>query len=235
MKVRGITLNVRNSARVNSTTLERMVKGLASFEEEERVTLMDPHKIVRSVKTKDIESRVFKKGYRVVFDKRWISDGFDTILRIRVSINKGAICIFMSFDIEMEPEKLPQEDDKSRKQYTSLPLLTGACTSDASLPTDPGLGSVNPLENCVCKDNLKKYATLPMIGIALLLLTNTAITITQHQAGTLVNFCRNFTLLIDVFTPPTTRSVEDKKSNETIQVPRTVQKLSGAKLVSSGR
>ena len=69
MKVRGITLNVRNSARVNSTTLERMVKGLASGEEEERVTVMDPHKIVRNVKTKDIESRVFKKDYRVVFDK----------------------------------------------------------------------------------------------------------------------------------------------------------------------
>ena len=79
MKVRGITLNVRNSAHVNSTTLERMVKGLASGEEEERVTVTDPHKIVRNVKTKDIESRVFKKDYRVVFDKRWISDGFDTL------------------------------------------------------------------------------------------------------------------------------------------------------------
>ena len=122
-----------------------------------------------------------------------------------------------SFGIEMEPEKLPREDDKSGKQYTSLPLLTGASTRDASLPADSGLGSANPLENCVCKDNLKKYATLPLIGITLLLLTNTAITITQHQGGTSVNFCRNFTLPIDVFTPPTIRSVEEKKSNETIK------------------
>ena len=117
----------------------------------------------------------------------------------------------------MEPEKLPQEDDKPRQQYTSLPLLTGASTRDASLPADSGLGSSNPLENCVCKDNLKKYATLPLIGIALLLLTNTAITITQHQGGTSVNFCRNFTLPIDVLTPNTIRSVEEKKSNETIK------------------
>ena len=36
-----------------------MVKGLASGEEEEdRVTVTDPHKIVRIVKTKNIESRV---------------------------------------------------------------------------------------------------------------------------------------------------------------------------------
>ena len=82
MKVRGITLNVRNSAHVNSTTLERMVKGLTSDareEEEDRVTVTDPHRIARNVQTKDIESRVFKKDYRVVFDKRWIAYGFDTL------------------------------------------------------------------------------------------------------------------------------------------------------------
>ena len=79
IKVRGITLNVRNSAHVNSKTLERMVKGLVSGEEEEKVTVTDPHKIVRNVKTKQLESRVYKKDYRVVFDKRWISDGYDTL------------------------------------------------------------------------------------------------------------------------------------------------------------
>ena len=82
MKVRGITLNVRNSAHVNSTTLERMVKGLTSDareEEEDRMTVTDPHRIVRNVQTKDIESRVFKKDYRVVFDKRSIAYGFDTL------------------------------------------------------------------------------------------------------------------------------------------------------------
>ena len=134
-----------------------------------------------------------------------------------MSINKGATSKIASFSIEMEPEKLPRDGDTSRQQYTSLPLLNGASTRDASLPADSGLGSTSPLENCVCKDNLKKYATLPLIGIALLLLTNTAITITQHQGGTSVNFCRNFTLPIDVFTPPTTRSVEEKKRNETIK------------------
>ncbi|XP_072039035.1 uncharacterized protein [Amphiura filiformis] len=79
MKVRGITLNARNSKLVNASTLERMVKGLTLHGEGERVTVTDPRKIVRNVKTKNIESRVFKKDYRVVFDKRWISDGFDTL------------------------------------------------------------------------------------------------------------------------------------------------------------
>ena len=68
MKVRGITLNVRNSAHVNEKTLERMVKGLALGESEERVTVTDPYKIVRNVKTKDIECRVSKKDYRFVFN-----------------------------------------------------------------------------------------------------------------------------------------------------------------------
>ncbi|XP_072033428.1 uncharacterized protein [Amphiura filiformis] len=82
MKVRGITLNVRNSEMVNYSTLERMVRGLKSTEaseREERVTVTDPHRIVRNVKTKNIESRVSKKDYRVVFDKRWIVNGFETL------------------------------------------------------------------------------------------------------------------------------------------------------------
>ncbi len=79
MKVRGITLNVRNAERVNASTLERMVKGLKASDRAEKVTVTDPRKIVRNPKTKNIESRVSKKDYRVVFDKRWISNGFDTL------------------------------------------------------------------------------------------------------------------------------------------------------------
>lgn len=81
MKVRGITLNVRNAEVVNYATLERMVRGLKERREneEDKVTITEPFKIVRNVKTKNIETRVFKKDYRIVFDKRWISDGFDTL------------------------------------------------------------------------------------------------------------------------------------------------------------
>ena len=79
MKVRGITLNARKVKVVNPPTLESMVKGLKSGEKEEKVTVTNPRKIVRNVKTKNIESRVFKKDYRVVFDKRWISNGFETL------------------------------------------------------------------------------------------------------------------------------------------------------------
>ncbi len=56
-----------------------MVKGLKTDNQGETVTVTDPHKIVRNAKTKNIETRVSKKDYRMVFDKRWISDGFDTL------------------------------------------------------------------------------------------------------------------------------------------------------------
>ena len=47
----------------------------------------------------------------------------------------------------------------------------------------------------ICKENLKKYSTLPIVGLALLLLTNTALTVTRHRGGsTSFNLCHNYTL-----------------------------------------
>ena len=155
-----------------------------------------------------------------------------------MSINKDAIFQIASFRIEMEQEKLPRDGDKTRQRYTSLPVLTGTSTRNASLPDDSGLGGANPLESCVCKDNLKKYATLPLIGIALLLLTNTAITITQHQGGTSVNFCRNFYASNRCVNPLYDRVGGDcckTGQQRNGQVPRAGYQLFGAKLVSSGR
>ena len=74
MKVGGITLNARNSDIVNYDTLDRMVKGL-----QEPETVTEPRRIVRNVKTKNIESREMKKDYMIVFDKRWIVEDFDTL------------------------------------------------------------------------------------------------------------------------------------------------------------
>ena len=49
--------------------------------------------------------------------------------------------------------------------------------------------------SCICKENLKKYSTLPILGLALLLLTNTAISVVQRQGGnTSVKLCHNFTI-----------------------------------------
>ena len=114
----------------------------------------------------------------------------------------------------MESE-IPRRDTvEPPKIYTSLPLLTG--TRDASVPINVGLESVVSLENCVCKENLKKYTTVPLIGIALLLLANTAITVTRNRGSTSVNVCRNFTLPIGFLTSPTSRAVEvEKRFNET--------------------
>ena len=70
----------RNSRVVNVSTLTRMVEGLAKSEDDPvKVTVTNPRKIVRNVTTKNIESRPFKKDYRVVFDKRWISSGYYTL------------------------------------------------------------------------------------------------------------------------------------------------------------
>lgn len=78
-KVRGITLNARNSKGVNAATVERMVKSFVAGEAEEKVTITNPRKIVRNVQNKNIENRVFKKDYRIVFDKRWRAEGYNTL------------------------------------------------------------------------------------------------------------------------------------------------------------
>jgi G:T-mismatch repair DNA endonuclease (very short patch repair protein) len=64
MKVRGITLNFRNSEIVNFATLERMILNNSS-----PVAVNNPRKIVRT-KTHDIVSRPQSKIYRTVYTKR---------------------------------------------------------------------------------------------------------------------------------------------------------------------
>ena len=64
----------------------------------------------------------------------------------------------------------------------------------------------DPPTPCLCKDNLKKYSTFPIIGLAFLLLTNTALTITRHRGETSVNLCHNFTLPYDIPSIPLART-----------------------------
>ena len=52
-------------------------------------------------------------------------------------------------------------------------------------------------QQCLCRENLKKYTTLPLVGLALLLVTNAAFTVTQHRGQTSFNLCHNLTLPIE--------------------------------------
>jgi hypothetical protein len=70
-KIRGITLNNKNSLELNFETVKDMVRG-----EKKSVTITDEHKIRRNLKTADIITCVEEKDYKIVFDKRVLMDDF---------------------------------------------------------------------------------------------------------------------------------------------------------------
>lgn len=74
-KVRGITLNYRNSLIINFDLLKEMVR----TESDALVPVYNPCKIVRDVKNKQILSRAESKDYRIVYNKRVIKDDYNTV------------------------------------------------------------------------------------------------------------------------------------------------------------
>jgi len=73
--VRGITLNFRNSLKVNFDSISQMVRGVG----EEKITVNNPCKIVRNLKTREILSKPESKDYRIVYTKRVIVDNYNTL------------------------------------------------------------------------------------------------------------------------------------------------------------
>jgi len=74
-KVRGITLNFRNAQMINFNTISQMVRGVG----EEKITVTNPCKIVRNLKTREILSKPESKDYRIVYTKRVIVDNYNTL------------------------------------------------------------------------------------------------------------------------------------------------------------
>lgn len=70
-----ITLNYRNSLQINLDTISRMVRGIG----EEKITVNNPCKIVRDVKSKNIISRPESRDYRIFYTKRVKIGNFDTV------------------------------------------------------------------------------------------------------------------------------------------------------------
>ena len=74
-KVRGITLNHKNAIEINYDTMKDMVIG----GREDGVTVTDNFKIVRNRKTSTVLTTTQTKEYKIVFDKRVIIQGSQTI------------------------------------------------------------------------------------------------------------------------------------------------------------
>lgn len=73
-KVRGITLNLKNSLDINFNTVKSMLIGKG----DESVTVVNENKIVRNPSTEHILTKRETKDYRVVFDKRVIIRDYKT-------------------------------------------------------------------------------------------------------------------------------------------------------------
>lgn len=78
-KVKGITLNFRNSQVINFETMKQMVQQVNGDNEVGKITVTNPYQITRVNKKQRIETRVGHKDYRIVYDKRVIRDDFFTI------------------------------------------------------------------------------------------------------------------------------------------------------------
>ena len=74
-KVRGITLNFKNSLEINYDTVERLV----TQETENRISIRSDFKIVRDKTHARLLTTSQQKDYRVVFDKRVIQEDYETI------------------------------------------------------------------------------------------------------------------------------------------------------------
>ena len=74
-KVRGFTLNHRNSQLINFDTLCDVV----TSPEERLINIHTPFKIVRDAKSKNVKTKTENKLYRKVYNKRVVVDDFDTI------------------------------------------------------------------------------------------------------------------------------------------------------------
>ncbi|CAL1282300.1 unnamed protein product, partial [Larinioides sclopetarius] len=75
-KIRGFSLNYENSIKLNFDSVLKLVK---SFDDEERITVTNPRKITRDVKTGKVVNKKEDKKYGIVYDKRVILDDLNTL------------------------------------------------------------------------------------------------------------------------------------------------------------
>ena len=78
-KIRGITLNYDATKKINMNVMRHLVDSRVNGYNEEKVTLVNPHKITRDKKEKNIVTKKMKKDYRIVYNKRVITENYGTL------------------------------------------------------------------------------------------------------------------------------------------------------------
>ena len=78
-KIRGITLNYDATKKINMDVMRHLVDSHVNGHNEEKVTVENPHKITRDKKEKNIVTKKMKKDYRIVYNKRVITENYGTV------------------------------------------------------------------------------------------------------------------------------------------------------------
>ena len=78
-KIRGITLNYDATKKINMDVMRHLVDSHVNGYNEEKVTVVNPHKITRDKKEKNIVTKKMKKDYRIVYNKRVITENYGTL------------------------------------------------------------------------------------------------------------------------------------------------------------
>ena len=83
-KIRGITLDYSASGKLNHGVIRKLVhlycnSSETSEEEDQKVTIDMPYKIIRNKKEKSIVTKRMKKDYRVVYNKRVTKENYETV------------------------------------------------------------------------------------------------------------------------------------------------------------
>ena len=78
-KIRGIMLNYDATKTINMDVMRHLVDSHVNGHNEEKVTVVNPHKITRDKKEKNIVTKKMKKDYRIVYNKRVITENYGTL------------------------------------------------------------------------------------------------------------------------------------------------------------
>ena len=78
-KIRGITLDYAATKKLNLDVMRHLVHSHVNCHTEEKVTVDIPFKITRDKKERNIVTKKMKKDYRVVYNKRVITENYGTL------------------------------------------------------------------------------------------------------------------------------------------------------------
>ena len=78
-KIRGITLDYAATKKLNLDVMRHLVHSHVNCHTEEKVTVDTPFKITRDKKERNIVTKKMKKDYRVVYNKRVITENYGTL------------------------------------------------------------------------------------------------------------------------------------------------------------